>query len=373
MKTFRTMLILSFLGAGAAAQTTLVSPPLFKDHAGTTNRSYIFRSSSSQTYRQSRFMQVHDLNLSQAASIKGMAFRWYAGLNYYYHLPFTADLELTLSTAQTTSSTISSTFASNVGKDATVVISKKKINFPPKFTYGTFPNPFLYKLVFDSGKAFNLAAGKSVCWDLKVYDNDLYAKHNPSIFLDATYLSTYSTAYMEYGKGSDTGHPRYRFYAYIYDSFSSTLGHRIYGSCYYGPAFGKAFAVVGTAPAPGGGLPVGPEAKLYIHPGQIVSVTGPYAMNYYGNAYVSSSTPFLTIPNSPQFLGAKVYAQFFALDSSLAHVYSTNARVLQLPLWSSISGKTLGAGYVYKTGSAAFTSSTGYASKTTCVITQFTL
>ncbi len=373
MRHIPSVLVLALLAGGAAAQTTLVSPPLFKDHAGNTSRSYIFRPSSTQSNRQARFLEVNDLNLSKAAAIKGMAFRWYAGSNYYYHLPFQAELELSLSTAQTTGATVSSTFASNIGKDATVVIAKKKINFPPKLTYGSFPNPFMYKLTFDTGKVFNLAAGKSLCWDIKVYDNDLYAKGNPYIYLDSAYLSSYSTAYMDYGSGSDAGNPRYKYYCYLYDSLSVSVGHRIYGSCYYGPPFGKAFAVIGLDKAPGGGLPIGPLAKLYIHPGKILTVAGPFDLNYYGYKYVSSSTPFLTIPNLPAYLGFKLYGQFVALDKSYTKIYSTNGRVIQLPLWSSTSGKTLGMGYVYKTGSAAFTSTTGYRGVNSGIIVQFNL
>ena len=373
MKRFPSVLVLALLAGGAAAQTTMVFPPLFKDHAGNTSRSYVFRPNKTQSYRQARFMEVNDLNLAKAASIKGMAFRWYAGMNYYYHLPFQADLELTLSTAQTTGASVSSTFASNAGKDATVVISRKKINFPPKLTYGSFPNPFMYKLLFDTGKTFTLAAAKSLCWDIKVYDNDLYSKNNPYIYLDSAYFSTYSTAYMDYGQGSNAGHPRYKYYCYLYDSLSTSIGHRIYGSCYYGPAFGKAFAVIGLDKAPGGGLPIGPLAKLYIHPGRILTVAGPYNLNYYGYVYVSSSKPFFTIPNQPAYLGAKLYGQFIALDSSYKNIYGTNGRVIQLPLWSSTSGKTMGMGYVYRTGSSAFTSTTGYRGTNSGVIVQFTL
>ncbi len=371
MRHIGRVLAIALMAAGATAQTTLVSPGIFKDHAGNTSRSYIFRPSSTASYRQARFMQIHDLNLSKAGTIKGMAFRWYAGSNYYYHLPFQATLELTLSTAPTSASSISPTFASNVGKDATVVISKKAVNFPPKLTYGSFPNPFMYRLPFDSGKSFTLAAGKSLCWDIKVYDNDLYAKGNPYIYLDACYLSSYSTAYMDYGKGSDCGNPRYRYYAYFYDSQSTTVGHRIYGSCYYGPAFGKAFAVIGLDKAPGGGLPIGPDAKLYIHPGRILAVKGPYNLNYYGYTYISSSNPILTIPGNPQVLGMKLYCQFVALDSGYKNIYSTHGRIMQLPLWSTTTGKTLSVSYVYRTGSSALTSPTGYKRTNSGVITQF--
>ena len=373
MKRFPSFLLLAFLAGGAAAQSTLVFPRIFKDHAGNTSRTYIFRASSTTTYRQSRYLQVDELNLPQAAVVKGMAFRWYAGYNYYYHLPFQADLELTLSTAQTTGATISATFASNIGKDATVVIAKKKINFPPKLTYGSFPNPFMYVLPFDPGKAFSLAAGKSLCWDIKVHDNDLYAKGNPYIYLDSAYLSSYSTAYMDFGKGSDAGNPRYRYYCYFYDSVSTTAGHRIYGSCYYGPAFGKTFALIGYGRFPGNGLPLGPDARLYIHPNMILKVAGPYDLNYYGYKYVGSNTPFLTIPNNPQYLGLKLYGQFFAFDKTYQHLYSTNGRVFQLPLWSSTSGKSLGSGYVYKTGTSAFTSPTGYRRTNSGVIVKYTL
>ncbi len=373
MRRFPSVLVLALLAGGAAAQTTMVFPPIFKDHAGNSSSSYLFRPSRTKNYRQVRFIEVNDLNLSKAATIKGMAFRWYSGLNYYYHLPFQVDLELTLSTAQTTGASVSSTFANNIGKDATVVISRKKVNFPPKLTYGTFPNPFIYNLFFDTGKTFTLAAGKSLCWEVKVHDNDLYAKGNPYMYLDGAYFSTYSTAYMDYGQGSSAGNPRYKFYCYIYDRLIPSTGHSVYGSCYYGPAFGKAFAVIGLDKTPGGGLPIGPLAKLYVHPGKIISVSGPYNLNYYGYTYVSSSNPFFRIPNQPAYLGTKLYGQFFAFDSGYKNLYGTNGRVVQLPLWASTSGKTLGMGFVYRSGTTAFTSPTGYRRFNSGMIVQFTL
>jgi len=374
MRCFPSVLVLALLAGGAAAQTTLVFPPLFKNHAGNAYHGYIFNPSGPKAYQQARFMEVNDLNFSKTTTIKSMAFRWYAGLNFYYHQSFQADLELTLSTARTTGSTISSTFATNAGKDATVVIARKKVHFPPKLTYGTFPNPFRYKLFFDTGKTFTLPARKSLCWEIKVYANDLYLKKSYFIYLDWALLSSSACSYMDYGKGSDAGNPLYRYKGIIkYNDFNPSLGHRIFGSCYWGPAFGKAFAVIGLDKAPGGGLPIGPLAKLYIHPARILTVAGPYDLNYFGGISVPPSKPFLTIPNLPAYQGAKIYGQFIALDSGFKNIYGTNGRVIQLPLWSSTAGKTLGMGYVYMNGPWAFLSSSGRRGVNTGVIVQFTL
>jgi len=369
MRCFPSVLVLALLAGGTAAQTTLVFPPVFKDHAGNAYHSYLFRSSAVMANRQARFMEVNDLNLSKATPIKSMAFRWYAGLNFYYHQSFQADLELTLSTARTTGATVSSIFAANAGKDATVVIARKKVHFPPKLTYGTFPNPFRYKLFFDAGKTFTLPARKSLCWEIKVYDNDLYLKHSNVIDLDWAVLSSSAYSYMDYGKGSDAGNLMYRYYCAIHYSFIPALGPRIYGDCYSGPAFGKAFAVIGLDKAPGGGISIGPLAKLYIHPGRILAVTGPYNLNYFGGLHV----PLLDIPNLPAYLGAKIYGQFIALDSGFKNIYGTNGRIIQLPLWSSTAGKNLGMGYVYMHGPQAFISSSGSRGVNTGVVVQFTL
>ncbi len=369
MRRILTLSTLALLCATASAQ--VVHPPLFKQKVGTTTTYYIFRNTSFSTYRKCRFMQVHDLKPSSALQIKEIAFRmssYYAYNTYYKYLPFKAQVELSLSTAKTTASTVSSTFAANVGADAVTVIAKKFLNLPAHSGYA-FPNAFEYKLPFDTGKVFTLGAGKSLCWDLKSYDNDLYPSKGTSLYLDTAYPTT-SVFNTYFGKGSHIpgGHPFSNYYGNLYTSYNPSSGYRFYGSCYYGPGLGKTFFFMSTGK--GNGAPVGPYAQLWIDPSKIFGIFGPYDLNYYGSFYKPSSSPFFSIPFRPWKLGLHLYSQWFAFDQAF-NVFSTNGIFTQLNLWKTTSGVKLGVGAVYRTGSSAFTSTTGYKRNNFGVITRF--
>ncbi len=355
----------------AAVPAQVVHPSVFKDKVGNLTTSYIFLSTSNPSSRMCRYMQIHDLKPASALQIKELAFRMTSFFNYntyYRYLPFKAQLELAVSTAKTTASTASSTFASNVGPDAVTVIAKKFLNFPGH-SGQAFPNPFEYKLPFDTGKVFTLGAGKSLCWELKVYDNDLYPNKGFSLYLDTARLTTGSFG-TYYGRGSlvPGGHPYVAHYGHLYTSFSPTSGYKFYGYCYYGPPFGKTFFLLSTGR--GTGAPVGPYAKLWIDPAKIVGIFGPYDLNYSGYFYKSYSSPFFSVPFRPWKLGLHLYSQWFSIDKA-ANVYSTCGYFTQLNLWKSTSGVNLGVARIYRTGSSAFTNSRGYLARNYGVITQF--
>ena len=369
MRRILALSTLTLLCGAAGAQ--VVHPAVFKDKVGTTYTYYLFRNSTTPDYRKCRYMQVHDLNPSSALKIKGLAFRmasYYTYNTQYKYLPFKAQLELSLSTAKTTASTASSTFAANVGADAVTVVSKKFVDFPGHAGHA-FPNPFEYKLPFDTGKVFTLAAGKSLCWDLKAYDNDLHPSKGYSIYLDTGNISTYPYG-TYFGRGSQIpgGHPYIAHYGNMYVYYSATTGYKFYGSCYYGPGFGKTFFFLSTGK--GNGSLVGPYARLWIDPAKIVGFFGPYDLNYSGYFYKSSSSPFFKIPFRPWKLGLHLYSQWFSLDKAL-NLYSTNGYFTQLNLWKSSSGVNLGVARIYRYGSTAFTSTTGYLAKNYGVVTLF--
>ncbi|HHI68706.1 MAG TPA: hypothetical protein ENJ97_05200, partial [Planctomycetes bacterium] len=149
------------LGAGAAGQSYLVHPPQYKNLEGESSTSYPFYyHATNAAYRQMIYQQVHD-NLSKTPlPLKGIAFRrdvW----QLYTWPAWSADVELSVSHSPQgiTSTTLSRTFAANMGKDATVVIAKKKVRFPPTVGTGPFPRPFAFNLPFDTGKIFLYKGG----------------------------------------------------------------------------------------------------------------------------------------------------------------------------------------------------------------------
>ena len=377
MKKSIVALCFSVIAGLGFTQTTVIHPYIFKTKVAPSSFAFLFRSFSNSSYREARVMQVHDLNLSPALNIKSIAFRmyyYYYYNQYYGYNSFQVKVELRVSTAKTNSMGIRNTFAANHGTDITTVIAVKNINFPSYPHFYGFPKPFFFAFPFDSGKTFNLAPGKSLCWDMTVYDNTLYDVGNKSVdlakvFPAASFYGTY------YGQGCKAAHhPYYDFANYMHLGKHSSRWI-VYGGCNYGPPHGRAFAFFSTGASTAGGiyLPIlQPGCKIWINPipPSMFLVKGPYKLNYYGYQYQNLLSPYFSIPINPVLYGAQFYSQFLAIDKSFKF-YSTNGKFFQLPLWTSTAGVNLGVGYVYTYGPGAANAISGYASTNQGLVTRF--
>lgn len=364
--------------SGARAQGRLVHPPDFAGRIGQTSTYNLFRSYPTQAECQSRYLQIHDLKPAVPLRIRGMALRFatFSDVDAYYrYQPFSADLELCLSTSPVPAAAMVETFASSIGLDAVEVIARKTVNFPAKLAPSpTLPAPFAYGLPFDAGKSFLLPAGGSLCWEQRVHDTSLYWSGNTHLLLDTGYLTT-ASANAYYGQGSQvpSGNPRYAHYGHLYDGFSqSALTHTIYGTAHYGPPFGVSFMLLALARAPLPGVPLAPGASLLLDPGALVALLGPYPLDFKGATFsTSSASPFAAVAHLPGMEGAHLHGQWVSFGPALEGPYTTGGILLQLPLWTSTTGPAFGLSRCYRTGNTAFTDVSGTLNRDIGVIVEF--
>ncbi len=158
--------------------------------------------------RQVHYQQVHD-DVTRT-KISGMAFRRDSKAAYFYDIPtFFVDMEIALSTARTTARTISNNFANNEGSDRKVVLKRKRINFPKAAKFHTLaPQPlFAYSIKFDS--QFAWTTPKSLCWDLKMYNNNVHGVLGDHVYLDAVNTTATNIPGFNagYGRGCFSSNP----------------------------------------------------------------------------------------------------------------------------------------------------------------------
>lgn len=378
---FATSMAVAILVGGLAAQTT-VNPSEFKNVEGPSGNYYpYFYGSSNAVYRQFHYQEVHDLGTAKGA-IKGLLYRRDGNIYAGSKSPANwVDMELALSKAKTTSQTASTTFASNEGSNRVVVLKRKKVNFPSYPWLPTKPQPFFFSIPFDTNKVLAFTGG-SVCVDVKVYDNSVYnatTRVYNRIYLDAAYNST-SGSYTRRGRAcyaSDQNNilPFYGYaYSYLY---RSTNQLRIYGYSYYGLKGGTGIMLIAAkalptpVPMPGACyLYVDPTSILMMVPGTGIGYNNSKTKTYYYPPYQGNTRQYLNVPWSNSLRNVKLEIQMVGFDpkaNSLGWTF-TNLTTMTLPNYNP---KGLTVSRIYKNGSSAFTSSTGYLGKSYGLVTTF--
>ena len=380
---FATSFAVALLVGGLTAQTT-VNPSEFKNAEGPSSNYYpYFYGHSRSIYRQFHYQEIHDLGTAKGA-IKGILYRRdgfaYSGSKSPANW---VDMEMALSKAKTTSQTASTTFTSNIGTNNVVVLKRKKVNFPSYPWLPTRPQPFFFSIPFDQGK-FLAFTGGSVCVDIKVWDNSVYnatTKVYNRIYLDAAYNSTSGT-YSRRGRAcysSDQNNflPFYGYaYSYLYRS-GSTYTLRLYGYSYYGLKGGTGIMLIAAKalptpiPMPGSCyLYVDPTSILMMVPGTGVGYNSQKYTTYYYPPYQGNTRQYLNLPWSNSLRNAKLEVQMVGFDpkaNSLGWTF-TNLTSMNLPNYNP---KGLSVSRIYRNGSTAFTSPTGYYHKSYGLITTF--
>ena len=373
----------ALLLGGLTAQTT-VNPSEFKNAEGPSNNSFpYFFGSSLSIFRQFHYQEIHDLGTAKGA-IKGILYRRdgnvYAGgkspVNW-------VDMEMALSNAKTTSQTASTTFTSNIGTNNVVVLKRKKVNFPSFPWFPTQPQPFLFSIPFDQGK-FLAFTGGSVCVDVKVWDNSIYnatTRVYNRIYLDAAENSTRGF-YTRHGRAcySSDQNNILPFYGYAYSYLSgsgSTYTLLLYGYSFYGLKGGTGIMLIAAKalptpiPMPGACyLYVDPSSILMMVPGTGFSSKSKQYTTYYYPPYQGNTRQYLKLPWSNSLRNAKLEIQMVGFDpkaNSLGWIF-TNLTSLNLPDYNP---RGLSISRIYRNGSTAFTSTTGFLWKSYGLITTF--
>ncbi|MEZ5990484.1 MAG: hypothetical protein R3F30_15495 [Planctomycetota bacterium] len=356
---------LALTPAPALAQTKAVFPPLFDKLEGYSSASsystgHFAYATSSTTSRPFRSQLVMDIDKTVSGKIAGLAYRRESVS--YQGTPFPGgwvDLEVTLGTAATTSATVSTTFATNVGGDATVVIARKKVNLPPVPYTGGFPEPFLIRLPFDSGKNLAYDASKgSLLVEFKSYDNDFYDSTTSTykrLYLDRAY-NTSTGAYISVGAGE-----AYNPYVSPMDVYTSLSIYnnttvRWYSDMDDGLPGGIGvfvLAVDGLNPNAGIKFPNG--SPWYLDLLKTVDVSAGLISQSGEMRWPASG--YIEVPYTSNLVGVNVDVQGLMFDAKTMQMWTSNAYRRQIPDYKS--GGTFPVDGVYKNGSTAFTSATG--------------
>ncbi len=162
---------------------------------------------SSSSYPLGRFdariQQLHaDLTPGGSRTLIGHAYRRDAISTRDALTGFTVELEVTASTAPHLPAAAQSSFAANLGRDATLVLPRGPVSFPATGRPGRAPAPsFEYRIPWQT--PFTLAGSATLCLDLTIHGNTTSAGNdrNFSLLLDA----------QDWRSDGATTQPGYRF------------------------------------------------------------------------------------------------------------------------------------------------------------------
>ncbi len=363
------------------AQKGFVSPREFAGVEGSSSTFYpFFRAYLNKAARQSHEQTVHDLGKTPG-KIYGIAFRRDGIWGRSTGSPSCwVEVEIACSTAVTTSGTMSRTFASNEGKDRTVVLAKKKIRFNAFPALPGRPQPFSFVFPFDQNRVFGFGGG-SLCVDVTVTDNDLYDESTKSykyVYLDRVFNST-TGLHWDGGHGCfGSAHSIFPFYShsYSYARFDYLKNQRelsyfaIGGN---GRPGGTGLHLMSTAllPRP---MELTPVCRLYVDPGKVFRVLPGAAYSststlYYFPPRVGNRSSYLTVPWEKGLRGLKFYTQSINLDpgANSWNLVTGNYSEVTLPMYSE---RKFPLSYLYATG-FMFYNRTGYLATGAGLVTKF--
>ncbi|MEZ5990486.1 MAG: hypothetical protein R3F30_15505 [Planctomycetota bacterium] len=359
----------TLLAAVLPAQTSVLFPKGF-DRVEGSSSAYSASSgapwsiSTTATSRVFRNQLVIDLDPTVKGKVSGIVYRRDGTLEAGQAMSGVwAELEVNLSTAATTSSSISTTFASNIGSDAVNVVAKKKVNFSPAPYIGMFPEPFLVRLPFDSGRSLAYDGSKgSLMIEFIGHDNNLYdAVNSKSIYwdLDRAYNST-SAPYLSLGQGEawSLWKPGMNHYQYMYVSGGNL---QLYSYVNYAkPQSVVAWITTldGLVPKAGNALPNG--SPWYLDLGKMIDLQATIAGDD-GYARFPASG-YHVLPYDKSWAGINLDGQCLSIDPTTSEMWSSNAYRRQVPLYDA--NGSIPAASVYKSGATAHTDATGYSGGT---------
>ena len=364
------------LAAGSlSAQTKYVSPAAFVKKPGNYMYHYFpFVTTSSTTYIRCRYQEVMDLPAGAKGKLSAIALRTGA-YNKTYGAPpaFSATLQIKASTAATKAQTMATAWATNEGKDATIVLATKKVNFAKFPILPGSVQPFFFKIPFDKNKVLAFAGGKSLCLDMTQTANTLYQNSTYHYFYPDSVSYTYTSSLQTHsGRACYSSNPYFLpFYGYTYGYYYISQNvYRHYGYAYYGTANGVAFKVISAGKYPKG-IPLAGGCSIYTDLAKVLWVT-PSKLDSRGFGYfpprVNNRTQYITVPWSSKLNGVQIYGQAFVIDpkANATGLAATQLNEVTLPSYST----TYPVSSIYRTNYSSQT--TGYARKGYGHVTELT-
>lgn len=199
-----------------------------------------------------------------------------------------------------------------------------------------------------------------MCWDVKVFDNNLAGTNAADLEFDYASPSGAATR-IPFGKGCFAPRQSASFQGDLELAWSSVspVGYTLRAGCSAGP-MGGALALLLLSLGAAGPLPVSPTScDLYLDPSRMVACA-PMTLDHLGNLSQAAVGPLAFLPAHPSLSGVEIYGQWTALTpSGFSYLfYSSNAIRTQIP-WQWGSGQGPGVSTVYAAGAGAHTAATG--------------
>jgi len=370
--------LLVLAGSSLSAQTKYVSPAGFIKKPGNYMYHYYpFYTTSSTTFRKARYQEVMNLPASAKGKLAAIALRTGA-YNKQFGAPpaFNVTLEIKASTAATTALTMSTSWASNEGKDVTTVLAKKKLNFAKFPILPGSVQPFFFKFPFDKNKVLAFAGGKSLLLDMTQFDNSLYnatTRTYSRFYADSVSYTYTSSLQVHSGRACYSSNPYFLpMYGYTYGYvYTSQNVYRHYGYSYNGPANGLGFKVI-SAGKYAKGIPLAGGCSIYVDLAKVLWVTPTKLDNRGFGAYparVNNRTQYITIPWSSALNSVQLYGQAFVVDpkANATGLAATQLNEVSLPFYSP---KSYPVSSIYRIGYNSQT--TGFARKGYGHVTELT-
>ncbi len=374
------------LAFGAVLQAqggSVVLPAPFKTAEGPfTGSSYSvgapWYTTSSTTFRQYHQQVIMDLPTTVKGKITGIAFRRDGASFAGTPSPnFNVDLELALSTAKTKAATAVSTFANNEGTDRTVVIARKMIKIGTRPFLGTFPEPFLFSLPLDKPMVFDATKG-SLAYDLKHYGNDLYVSATRTFryaYVDAVGNTSFGPT-LSNGSRCFPSNPFAAFPIRASSTaFITTIGG-VRRLRFYGWVFSPEPNSLNVFVTSGGnnktGIPLD-CGTLTLDLGKVLVIAAGQASSSGSSLRFpqSSSSYLFDLPyDFKTMAGVRLYSQAIEVTGK-GKLAATNWTVKQLPHFLP-TGQSWPMTTIYRVGSSAFTSTTGFVRRSTGPVVQIT-
>ena len=331
------LLAASLLAAAAGAQTSqFVAPSKYQNTRGNAYNYYTFYTSY-VPYHAQWLYNTADI-VPVVAPIRGIALRRTCATGNTCPSA-TATVEVRLATGPNTAASASSTFAANLGTNATLMFPKAQISMPQSSYVSTGIPPYQVIIPFSAPFLYTKPSGKSLVVDIKV------SAYNP---ISSTGQWWLDAAKQEYGK-----------WAYVLSSFPNQ-------GCVY--SNNKVSAGGGTLYAqlyPGGyfyfsqsGMPANLTGVVFVGgygPGMTwLGLQLPFSLAFLGAGTCQLGTsptfilpcttdnsgrwtwPRVTIPNDQALVGATLYEQGLFLDpgANIANLVTTF--VMSWPIGSGL-------------------------------------
>jgi hypothetical protein len=288
----------------------VVSPLNYANAEGNTYDSVPFGT----TITPYRYLQVHDDLAGTARPISALVVRRDGNISVQPAAAYVMVMDVILSSAATTASTMSTTFDNNHGANRVQVASFHQVSFPAT-TAGPIPRPFEYRVPLPAPYQYNGQGG--LCWEVRliarqgsgvVYHNGVSGSTtNPAaatLSLGAGCKAGGRTSAVQLSAGSQMNWPQ---------------GSGLFSyTGYYAPANSFGILALGTSPTSFSGIPL---------PFEIPSTRGQTS----GVCYLYNSWAFtlplladnagvhsfnLGVPATQEFYGARIFGQGIFVDTA---------------------------------------------------------